>query len=114
MKRIALTLATLAMSAGAAFAATPAPAASAPATAATTPKAMTPHHPHHAMQAASRSSDHTAQRMTSALNLLEAKGYGSFDNFKSDGKNFTATVTRNGHEMSVRVDPDRGQVTVQS
>jgi len=106
MKRIALTLATLALSAGAAFAATPAASTS----------GMSPAAPasHHAMPAVSRSHDHTAQRMTSALNLLEAKGYASFNDFKADGKDFTATVMKNGHDTTVRIDPDSGQITAQS
>jgi hypothetical protein len=110
MKRIALTLATLALSAGAAFAATQAPATSgmsnkaAPAAAAT----------HHTMQAAaSRDHDRTAQRMTSALNLLEAKGYASFNDFKPAGKDFTAMVKKNGHDTTVHIDPDSGQITTQ-
>src|SRR5690348_2797804 len=44
-------------------------------------------------------------RMTHALNLLEAKGYGDFHNFKQDGKDFAATVTRAGKQMTVKVDP---------
>jgi len=52
-------------------------------------------------------------RMTHALNLLEAKGYGDFHNFKQDGKDFAATVTRSGKQMTVKVDPDADQVTVQ-
>lgn len=52
-------------------------------------------------------------RMTHALNLLEAKGYGDFHDFKSDGKNFDAAVTRNGKQMTVQVDPDSDQVTVE-
>jgi len=54
-----------------------------------------------------------AQRMTHALNLLEAKGYGDFRNFKPDGKDFEATVTRAGKQASIHVDPDTDQVTVQ-
>jgi hypothetical protein len=55
----------------------------------------------------------TSLRMTHALNLLEAKGYGDFHNFRQDGKNFDATVTRAGKQASVQVDPDTDQVTVQ-
>jgi hypothetical protein len=55
----------------------------------------------------------SAVRITHALNLLEAQGYGDFRNFRQDGKNFDATVTRNGKQMSVQVDPDSNQVTVQ-
>lgn len=56
----------------------------------------------------------TAERMTHALNLLEAQGYGSFSNFAPDGKNFTATVNENGQRFTVLVDPDSDQVTRQS
>jgi cytochrome c5 len=52
-------------------------------------------------------------RITHALNLLEAQGYGDFRDFRRDGKNFDATVTRDGKQMSVRIDPDIDQVTVQ-
>jgi len=55
-----------------------------------------------------------AARMTHALNLLEAKGYGDFTNFRADGKNFEATVTQNGKAISVVVDPDANQITQQS
>ena len=37
-----------------------------------------------------------AARMTQALNLLEAQGYGNFSNFEQDGANFEATVKQNG------------------
>ncbi len=93
MKRIAMSFAVLALSAGAAFAAVPAMPA-------------THNQP--------MSSGHEASRMTSALNLLEAKGYASFSNFKEDGANFSATVTKNGHSETVIVDPDSGMVTTQS
>lgn len=53
-------------------------------------------------------------RMTQALNLLEAKGYGDFTNFRADGKNFDATVTQNGKTVTVVVDPDASQITQQS
>jgi hypothetical protein len=103
MKRIAISFAVLALSAGAAFAATPAMPA-------------THHHPmHHVTRVkATMSMGHEAQRMTSALNLLEAKGYASFSNFKQDGANFSATVTKNGQNETLVVDPDSGTVTAQS
>lgn len=91
MKRIAMSLAVLGLSAGTAFAAMPAMAA------------VTTH-----------SQAHSAARMTSALNLLEAKGYASFNNFKVDGDNFSATVTKNGHTETVIINPDSGQITTQS
>jgi len=52
-------------------------------------------------------------RITHALNLLEAQGYGDFRDFRQDGKNFAATVMRGGKQMSVRIDPDADQVAVQ-
>ena len=53
----------------------------------------------------------TGHRMTKALNLLEANGYGGFTNFKADGDGYKATVTRDGHDVTVHVDPDTGKVT---
>ena len=52
--------------------------------------------------------------MTKALNLLEAKGYGAFENFKADGQDYSASVTQSGHLMTVLVNPDSGRVTTQS
>ncbi len=53
-------------------------------------------------------------RDTKALNMLEANGYTRFSNFRSDGKNFEATVTaNNGKQMTVIVDPDSGHITRQ-
>jgi Peptidase propeptide and YPEB domain len=55
----------------------------------------------------------SAARTTQALNLLEAKGYGSFSNFKQDGADFEATVKQNGQSFTVTVNPDTGQITRQ-
>lgn len=44
-------------------------------------------------------------RMTTALNLLEARGYGSFSGFEADGPDYRATVTQDGHRFQVRIDP---------
>lgn len=104
MKRIATSFAVLALSAGAAFAAVPVMPAPT-------------HHPamHPVVQVSdTMSSGHDAARMTSALNLLEAKGYASFSNFKRDGANFSATVTKNGHNETVIVNPDSGTIMAQS
>jgi len=57
--------------------------------------------------------DSGANRMTQALNLLEAQGYGSFSNFKADGANYQATVTQDGQSFTVVINPDSGQVTRQ-
>ena len=54
---------------------------------------------------------HEGDRMTAALNLLEAKGDASFTNFAASGNDFSATVSQNGRSFAVRIDPDRGQVT---
>jgi hypothetical protein len=52
-------------------------------------------------------------RMTTALNLLEAQGDASFTNFAPAGSNYTATVTQNGQRFKVTIDPDAGTVTPQ-
>jgi hypothetical protein len=91
----ALAAALLAAGTGVALAATPAPAASG--AAATAPQR----------------NDAEATRMTDALNLLEAQGYGDFTNFRQDGKNFAVTVTRNGRPQTVVADPDAATVTPQ-
>jgi hypothetical protein len=96
MTRLAIAVVPLLAFAGAAFAATP-PAAPAPRTG----------HPHHLNTPAAR-------RMTHALNLLEAGGYGAFHDFRSDGKNFAASVTQQGRAFTVVIDPDSGQLTRQS
>ena len=51
-------------------------------------------------------------RETDALNLLDAKGYPDFTNFRRDGRNFEATVTRDGKSETVWVDPDTKSVKV--
>src|SRR5882757_6603394 len=103
MKRIALTAVALMFSAGAAFAATPA----------STPTANPAQH-HHAQTATYQRINQTENRETKALNLLEAQGYASFSNFKSDGNEYSATVAKNGHTMTVMVDPVNGRITTQS
>lgn len=55
----------------------------------------------------------SVERMTQALNLLEAKGYGDFRDFTADGKDFTASVNDNGRHVTVLVDPDAGTITPQ-
>ena len=52
-------------------------------------------------------------RMTDALNLLEAKGYGDFSGFRPEGKNFAATVSQDGKSFTVIIDPDSGRITRQ-
>jgi hypothetical protein len=86
--------------ASAAGAPAPATPAAAPMTHATAP------------QAAPRGTS-LGNRMTQALNLLEAKGYADFSNFKQDGNNFAATVKQNGESFGVVIDPESGQITRQ-
>jgi hypothetical protein len=109
MKRIVLTAVALTLSTGAAFAATPSntPAAN------PVPKAQTSHHDA-APAGKYQRVNQTENRETKALNLLEAKGYASFSNFKPDGHDYSATVAQNGHNMTVMVDPVSGRVTTQS
>jgi hypothetical protein len=66
-------------------------------------------------RAAKVPSDHdsVANRMTAALNILEAKGYGDFRAFQPDGKDYSAAVAQDGQHFTVLVDPDNGQVTRQ-
>jgi len=52
-----------------------------------------------------------ARRITKALNLLEAKGYGDFTNFRADGSNYQANIVSGGQPLVVTIDPDSGQVT---
>ena len=99
MTRIALLTTALALGANAALAATP---------------AATPTPPARSHAAVPARDDASADRMTKALNLLEANGYAAFRNFKSDGKDFTASVTKDGHNMTLLVDPDADKVTVES
>lgn len=90
MKRVTLIVALLSLGAGPALAAIP---------------------------AGTTAVDHGARsegdRMTTALNLLEAEGYVSFSGFRPDGDLYTAMVTQNGRSFAVNVNPDSGQVTPQ-
>jgi hypothetical protein len=122
MTRIAVVLASLSFAlAGGALAAPAAPtnpATAAPATTAGAPAAKTamPRHQHARHMAALRHDMGVSQegRETKALNLLEAKGYGSFENFHADGKDYSATVNANGRQFQVMIDPDSGNVTNRS
>ncbi|MGH6968447.1 MAG: PepSY domain-containing protein [Stellaceae bacterium] len=89
-----------------AFAAGPAPATQ-PTQPMSAPMSGAAHHAahHHAMTAAGWSSS------TTALNLLEAQGYGSFTDFRRDGQDYAATVSQNGKSFPVKIDPATGQVT---
>ncbi len=49
-------------------------------------------------------------RDTAALNLLEAQGYGQIVQFRPDGQTFDATVTQNGKDLQLTVDPGTGQI----
>lgn len=115
MKRLAFVVApflafsgvALAQNAPANDAASP-PAAAQPAM----PQAQSQHH-HRRHMAAARAAhnDQEAERITKALNLLEANGYGDFKNFQPDGQNYVADVMSGGQQMKVAVDPSSGQVT---
>jgi hypothetical protein len=55
------------------------------------------------------SRDETPQ--TRALNLLEAKGYGDYRNFRPEGGGFAADVNRGGRTETLMVNPDTDSVT---
>ena len=103
MNRILLAVLPVSLAlTGGAFAATPSTPGTASAPAASSQQT--------ASQQSYRRDKPLAARMTRALNILEADGYGSFTNFHADGKNFAATVTGQGKPLSVFVDPDSGRV----
>jgi Peptidase propeptide and YPEB domain len=56
--------------------------------------------------------DRAERRETVALNLLEAAGYGQYTDFKNDGGDYSAMVMKDGERLAVRVDPDKGTVTL--
>jgi hypothetical protein len=53
-------------------------------------------------------------RATMALNALESQGYVNFSNFRADGRNFAADVTKGGKSMHILVAPETGTISVQS
>jgi len=53
-------------------------------------------------------------RKTTALNLLESRGYNSFADFKSDGEDYTAVVSQYGHDVSLLIDPEGSRVMPQN
>jgi hypothetical protein len=56
--------------------------------------------------------ERVVDRETSALNVLEAKGYGgNYTDFRRDGSNYSAMVTHNGKQQKVIIDPNAGTVT---
>jgi hypothetical protein len=57
-----------------------------------------------------RSVDAKERRETEALNHLQAAGYSNFSNVAADGRDYRATVTKDGQPMVVRVNPERGSV----
>jgi hypothetical protein len=63
--------------------------------------------------AASMQDDQAGDRATKALNLLQANGYTQFSNFRPAGNEFEATVTRNGQQSVVIIDPDSGRISSQ-
>lgn len=80
----------------------------------TTPANSPMHEKAHAAALRHDDADPAEARMTHALNLLEANGYGDFSNFKQDGRNFDAMVSQNGKPFTVIVNPDTNQLTRQS
>jgi hypothetical protein len=107
MKPVLLVLLPLSLTfAGAAFAAAPSLSGMASPLAATRPMAARPNG-----VVSYRRDKPLAQRMTHALNILEANGYGDFANFRADGKNFAATVTDQGEPFSVVINPDSDEVS---
>jgi hypothetical protein len=50
-------------------------------------------------------------RATRALNMLMARGYGDYSDFKPQGDNFTATVDYQGRRTPVLIDPGAGKIT---
>ena len=59
-----------------------------------------------------RSLDAKERRETEALNQLQAAGYHEFSNVAPEGRDYRATVTKNGQQMVVLVNPERGTVAV--
>jgi hypothetical protein len=55
--------------------------------------------------------DARERRETRAMNLIGAAGYQDFSDFRSEGRDFRATVLKEGQRIAVRVDPDSGKVT---
>ncbi len=51
------------------------------------------------------------RRETKALNWLEATGNRDFSDVQRDGRNYRATVTNDGTQQIVIVNPDTGQIT---
>ena len=61
--------------------------------------------------AVDRSTRSLGDQMSTALNLLEAKGYARFSGFKAEGNHFVARVSQDGGQFDVDIDPESGQVT---
>ena len=55
--------------------------------------------------------DARERRETKALNWLEATGNRDFSDVRRDGRNYRATVTNDGTQQVVIVDPDNGRVS---
>jgi hypothetical protein len=55
--------------------------------------------------------DARERRETKALNWLEATGNRDFSDVRRDGRNYRATVTNDGTQQAVIVDPDNGRVS---
>jgi hypothetical protein len=50
-------------------------------------------------------------RATKALNMLMARGYGDYSDFRPRGDDFTATVDYQGRRTPVLIDPAAGKIT---
>ncbi len=55
--------------------------------------------------------DARERRETKALNWLEATGNRDFSDVRRDGRNYRATVTNDGTQQVVIVDPDSGRIS---
>ncbi|MGH7075874.1 MAG: hypothetical protein ACREFD_16985 [Stellaceae bacterium] len=64
----------------------------------------------HAVERRKRYERRRGDRATRALDLLEARGYHDFKNFRRHGRDYAATVTHHGRRERVIVNPDSGSV----
>lgn len=108
MKRIALVVAALGLSAGAAVAATPGNSAAMNRPARSQVQLRQGSTP----MATAQRSNWRANQETKALNLLEAQGFTSFTDFRPAGSDqYAANVMQHGHDVTVRVNPQDGQIS---
>ncbi len=69
----------------------------------------------HRAMASRRYEPRSAQRdrATTALNLLEEKGYRDFSSFRQTGRDYAITASQNGKSVNVVVNPDTRTVRTQ-